>query len=364
MTSPVLPVRIAALTLVFACGNATTRAHADALDERVEQAMRDHQIPGLSLAIVRDGVLLKARGYGKASLDSNAPATVDTVYQIGSISKTFTAAAVMLLVEQGKLALDDPLDKFPTAQALPEALRALTLRQLISHTSGVRSFSEIPAFSYRRDYSRDAFLKLIAAQPLDFEPGSKFHYSNTGPSLAALAVGEASGQPFERFVSEGIFRPLEMTHTGFAEPETDLPDRAAGYRVLKGEFGPGNTTRPRVIAASGGILSTVLDLVKYDAALDGEGLLPRSTLQTMWTRVRLSDGSRSPYGLGWFLVPVHGHPRIHHGGSTAGGFEASYQRFPEFRLSVIVLSNRQSAPVGKLATDLAELVEPRLAAAE
>lgn len=355
-------MRIGILRLAAFVVLATVRpAAADAVDARVEQFLRDHQVPGLSLAIVRAGAVVKSRGYGKASLELDAPATERTVYQIGSISKTFTAAAVMLLVGEGKLRLDDRVGAFVEEDALPRAIQDLTLERLISHTSGVRSFSEIESFSYRRDYRWPEFLKLVGSRPLDFEPGSRFHYSNSGPPLASLAVANAAGVPFERFVAERVFRPLGMDATRYEDEEAIVPERASGHRLINGALRKGIPVRPKVIAASGGIVSNVLDLVRYDAALDGDRLLPQSTLKSMWTPVTLTDGQPSSYGLGWSLVPYQGHARVHHGGSTAGGFEASFMRFPELKLSVIVLSNRQSAPVGKLATDLAEMIEPPLA---
>jgi CubicO group peptidase (beta-lactamase class C family) len=352
----------AAFSVLLVLASATSPlAAGDAIDDRVDQFLRDNQVPGLSLGIVREGSVVKARGYGKASLEWDTPVTERTVYQIGSISKTFTAAAVMLLVEEEKLRLDDRVGQFATGDELPEAIKALTLKQLISHTSGVRSFSEIDAFSYRRDYSWPEFLKLIGKQPLDFEPGSKFHYSNSGPPLASLAVAQVAGTSFERFVAERVFERLDMTATRYEDDQAIVRERSAGHVLREGSLLKGVPVRPKVIAASGGILSNVLDLMKYDAALDGERLLPRATLQKMWTPVTLGDGEKSPYGLGWFLTPYQGHPRVFHGGSTAGGFEAAFVRFTDPRLTVIVLSNRQSAPVAKLATDLVEIVEPDLA---
>ncbi len=340
---------------------AIPRSLGDEIDERIERFLHDHKVPGLSLGIARGGDLLKAQGYGKANLEWDSPATERTVYQIGSISKTFTASAVMLLVEEGKLRLDDRLGQFIEGDELPEAIKALTLEQVLSHTSGVRSFSEINAFSYRRDYRWPEFLKLIGDQPLDFEPGSKFHYSNSGPPLASLAVTKAAGLPFERFVAERIFGRLDMTATRYEDDEAIVAERAAGHRLGEGALLKGIPVRPKVIAASGGVLSNVPDLLKYDAALAGDRLLPQAALRRMWTPITLADGEKSPYGLGWFLTPHHAHARVHHGGSTAGGFEAAFVRFVDPPLTVVVLCNRQSAPVVKLATDLAEMVEPRLA---
>lgn len=196
----------------------------DEVDQYVEAFIKKRGIPGLSLAVVRDGKLVKAAGYGLANLELNVPAKPETVYEIGSISKHFTAEAILLLAEEGKLKLDDPLSKY--LSEAPEAWKPITLRHILAHTSGLKDWEAANALSYRREYTPEEFIKLMAPFPLDFTPGEKWAYSNTGYPLLGVVIERASGQPFEAFMTERIFKPLGMNATRFNHPSHIVPNHA------------------------------------------------------------------------------------------------------------------------------------------
>jgi len=189
-------------------------AIADSVDKFVSETIREKKIPGLSIAVIRDGQVLRAKGYGFANLELQTPATKDTVYEIGSISKQFASEAVMLLVGEGKLKLDDSITKYLPANA-PEIWKPITLRQLLNHTSGLKDWTEIKKFSYRREYSSEEFIDLVRSFPLQFQPNEKWLYSNTNLPLIGIVIDKASGKSFEDFVTARIIKPLNYPSIRF-----------------------------------------------------------------------------------------------------------------------------------------------------
>lgn len=309
----------------------------DDVDQYVTAFIKKRNIPGLSLAVVRDGKLVKAAGYGLANLELNVPATPETVYEIGSISKHFTAEAVLLLVEDGKLGLDDTLGKY--LNEIPAAWKGITLRQILTHTSGLKDWEAANALSYRREYTGDEFIKLMSPFPQDFAPGEKWAYTNTGYPLLGLVIERASGKKFEEFMTERIFKPLGMNATRFNHPSHIVPNHAGGYVDEGGILRKGEPLRPLVIAPNGGMLTTALDMAKWEKVFYTERLLKRSSLEQMQTPVRLNSGATFNSGLGLFMDTFRGHRLILHNGSTVGGFSAVFYSYPDDKLTVIVLCN-------------------------
>jgi CubicO group peptidase (beta-lactamase class C family) len=346
--------RFAALCFFLAASG----AQADRVDDYVRAEMAKQQIPGLSLAVVRAGKLIKAKGYGLANLELRVPARPQTAYKIASVSKQFVAAGILLLVQDGKIALDDPIDRYfddgqrtgsePLADRPPEGWSRITVRHLLTMTSGLPR--ELPGWSPYKEFTEVETLAMARQAEPQAAPGERWAYCNLGYFLLALIIHRASGQPWGDFLRERIFEPLGMTGTRLASHSAVVSNRADGYVREGNEWrnaGPILSTRP-----SGGLLSTVLDLVKWDAALASGKLLTRATLKQAWTPVTLHDGATRPYGFGWALGDVRGHRVIEHGGSLAG-FRSQISRFVDDRMTVIILTNSGTARPKELARGVA-----------
>jgi CubicO group peptidase (beta-lactamase class C family) len=341
-----------ALVLLILLYPSAAVTRADEIDIYARSFIAKRNIPGLSLAVVRAGKLIKVAGYGMANLELPVPAAPETVYEIGSITKQFTAEAVMLLVEEGKLGLDDTLAKH--LDALPPTWQPLTLRQLLTHTSGLKDWEADHLLSFRREYSAADFIALMSPFALDFAPGEGWSYTNTAYPLLGMVVAQASGKPYDAFVEERIFKPLEMRATHFSRPEDILPHRAGGYVDQGGRLQKGEPLRPRLVEPNGGILSSVLDLAKWERVLYTERLLKRASLNQMQTLSRLRNGKPTPSGIGVFVDTVRGHRLIVHNGSTMGGFSSVFYHYPDDHLTVIVLCNiDRGDAVNQLATRVA-----------
>ncbi|MBP1765999.1 MAG: beta-lactamase [Candidatus Aminicenantes bacterium] len=332
---------IAALTI--ACMAPAVRAQTGDVDSRVDKfvqdSIREQRIPGLALAVMRDGQVIKAKGYGLSNIELNTPVSPQTIFQSGSMGKQFTATGIMMLVEEGKVGLDDKVAKyFPGA---PESWNTFTVRNLLTHTSGIKEYTG-KDFDYRRDYTEEDLLKMAQAQPFDFAPGDKWSYSNTGYMLLGMLIRKVTGKFYGDFLQERIFKPLGMTTTRIISEEDIVPNRAAGYRLVKGVVKNQEWVNPTLnTTADGSLYFTVLDLAKWDAALYTEKLIKRTSLDQMWTPVKLNDGKTYPYGFGWRVAEMNGHRLIEHGGSWQG-FTTGISRYVDDKLTVVALTNLDS----------------------
>ena len=316
--------------------------------------MRRQRIPGLSLAIVKDGKIVKARGYGRANLETDTPATEKTVYKIASVSKQFLAAGIMLLAQDGKVDLDDHVGKyFPDA---PESWKEITLRHLLSHTSGL--IRDIPNFDPLKEITDADAIKTAYAAPLQFAPGAKWLYSNVGYYILAEIITRVSGKHWSDFLNELVFSPLKMTRTRTTTVTVIVPDRANGYSMTG--RGPQNADVWFALRPSGAFISTVVDMAKWDAALSSDLVLTAATKEQMWAPAKLNDGSTAKYGYGWFVEPVNGHRRVYHDGGLPG-FRTTMVRFPDDKLTIILLSNLDSAEIPKMARMISGFYLPAVA---
>jgi CubicO group peptidase (beta-lactamase class C family) len=332
--------------------------HADKVDDYLRAQMERRHVPGLAVAVVRDGKPVKLKGYGVASAELKAPVTKDTAFELASVTKQFTAAAVMLLAEDGKLGLEDPISKH--LEGLPEAWQPVTVRQLLDHTSGIRSYTSVPALEFRKDYTKDELLKLVRDAPPDFKPGERWSYNNTGYFLLGMLIEKASGREYGTFLRERIFQPLGMHDTRLNDRSAVIPNRARGHSWRDGALRNGEYVSPTQPYSAGALVSTVADMAKWDAALTQGSLFKKETLEQMWTPAKLNDGKPTTYGLGWQVDTYRTRKRISHGGGIPG-FSTNIMRFPEDRLSVIVLANSDSAIADSLASGVAALYSPELA---
>jgi len=342
---------------------ASISAKADKIDDYVAAQMQQLHIPGLSLAIVRDGRIIKAQGYGFANLELKAQATKETVYEIGSNTKQFTAAAIMMLVQDGKVHLEDPITKyFPEA---PAAWRAITVRHVLTHTSGIQNHVAVPHWldvfrtnlSFETSPSRDELIKMFFKLSLEFRPGETWAYDNTGYYLLGIIIEKASGKSYWQFLDERIFKPVGMNATRSADPQPIVPNRASGYEWKNDHFENRPILLPAIAFSAGSLLSTVEDMAKWDAAFSSENLLKKSSLNQMWTATVTNDGTDAPfnYGFGWFVDSYHGHRLVQHSGGTPG-FSSVIYRFIDDKLTIIILTNHSDRIVDQLAIDLAGIV--------
>jgi CubicO group peptidase (beta-lactamase class C family) len=327
------------------------------VDEYIRAEMQAQQIPGLALAVIKDGKTVIARGYGLANVEHQVPVKPETIFQSGSTGKQFTATAVMMLVEEGKLSLDDKITKyFPDG---PEAWQKITVRHMLTHTSGMTDYPQ--DFDLRRDYAEDELYQRIKPIPLAFQPGEKWSYSNLAYVMLGILIHKVSGKFYGDFLQERIFKPLEMTTARIISESDIVPNRAAGYRVANGQLKNQDWVSPSLnTTADGALYLTIYDMAKWDAALYTEKLLKRSSLEQMWTPVKLNGGKTHPYGFGWALGQVRGHRVIEHGGAWQG-FKAQISRYVDDKLTVIVLANQIRTNQSKLAHGVAALFNPDLA---
>ena len=309
---------------------------ADPVDDLVKTEMAKHQIPGVTLKVMKHGMETKAAAYGFANLEWNIPATSETVFEIGSLTKQFTAACILLLAEDGKLSLDDRMNQY--LKGVPDSWRDITIRQLLSHTSGIKNYTGLDGFELSRHLTQEQFIAKISEQPLGFPPGEKFSYCNTGYNLLGYIIENVSGQKYWEFLSERILGPLEMSATTNREPSRILKLRAAGYELDKNNGLVNRDVDYTDLFSAGEIVSTIGDLMKWDAALDTEKILKNASKAQMWTSGKLNNGQPTGYGFGWFLGNLKGHKIISHPGSTSG-FAAANLRFPDDGLTIVVLCN-------------------------
>ena len=288
-----------------------------------------------------------------ANVELQVPVKPETIFQSGSVGKQFTATAVMMLVEEGKIGLEDPLTKyFPDA---PATWKRVTIRQLLSHTAG---FTDYPKnFDMRKDYTEAELLKIVESIPLAFTPGTSWSYSNLGFLTLGIVIHRVTGEFYGDFLQERIFRPLGMSTTRIISEADIIPNRSAGYRLVKGELKNQEWVSPVLnTTADGSLYFSILDLAKWDAALYTEKLLKRSSLDQMWTVVKLNSGqpNSGKYGFGWEITSSHGHRVIDHDGAWQG-FKTQISRYVDDKLTVVVLANLAEADPGKIAEHVAVL---------
>lgn len=334
----------------------------DSVDRFVIAEMRRQRVPGLGLAVISRGRVIKARGYGFANVELRVPATDSTMFQSGSVGKQFTAAAILLLVEDGKLGLDDPITKY-----LPEGeatWRGVTVRHLLTHTSGVPEYeeSDSAAVDLRHDYSEDSLVNLAAHLPLDFPPGTHWHYSNTGFMLLGVIIHRVSGMFYGDLLTQRVFRPLGMRTARVISEADIVPNRAAGYRLVDGQLKNQEWVAPSLnTTADGALYLSVRDMVAWDRGLTEGRVLGAKSRAAMWSPARLKDDGSVDYGFGWSVAPYRGHRAIGHTGSWQG-FKAMIQRFPDDSLTVIVLANLAETRQRPFAYGVAGMYRRALAA--
>ncbi len=327
------------------------------IDEFVQAEMTRQKIPGVAVGIVNKGAVT-TRGYGFANVEHMVPVTDETIFQSGSLGKMFTATAVMLQVEDGKLSLSDPITKFfPDA---PASWRTITVRNLLNHTSGIPDYTT-STFDYRKDYTEDELAHMAFGTPLEFAPGSRWNYSNTGYALLGFIVHKVSGQFYGDVLAARVFKPLGMTTARIITESEIVPHRAAGYRHENGQLKNQEWVAPQLnTTADGSLYWSVRDLVAWDTAVKRRAILKPESWAQILTPVRLNSGKPYPYGMGWAIEERGGKPLQEHGGAWQG-FKTQLSRFIGDDLDIIVLANSAEADPGRIADGIASIIQPDLA---
>lgn len=318
----------------------------------IDALMRDYQgrVPGASVLVLRDGQPLVRRAHGMANLEDGIAATPQTNYRLASVSKQFTAAAVLLLIEDGRLKLDDRIGQY--LPGLPAATNAITLRHLLTHTSGLIDYEDVmdPADT-RQVHDADVLTLLQSQDRTYFAPGTGYRYSNSGYALLALIVERASNQRYARFLHDRIFQPLGMRDTVAHEAGvSEVAHRAYGYSFENGAWTRTDQSTTSAVLGDGGIYSSIDDLAKWDAALYDGRLLSAQSLRQAFTPATPTDDPQVEYGFGWRIT---GDSLWHSGESI--GFRNVIVRWPQRRLTVVMLTNRDDPEPYELAKKIGAL---------
>ena len=346
--------------------NSLSAGQVESIDSLVSAEMARQHIPGVAIGIYNRGHILLAKGYGLASVELSVAVRPETIFQSGSIGKQFVSAASMMLVEEGKLSLDDSIAKyFPDS---PPTWKPILIKHLLSHTSGLSEYESDERigpqgdFYLRLDFTEDELLKKIEALPIEWPAGNKWVYRNTNYLLLGLIIHRVSGKPYAEYLDERIFKPVGMTSTRLISERDIIPNRSAGYELEDDQLKNQAWVSPTFNStADGALYFNVLDLAKWDEALYTTRLLTRSSLDRIWTVYPLNDGKPNwaGYGFGWFIGRQNGHKMIWHSGAWQG-FTCVISRYPDHNLSVAVLTNLDSDHSNPrvIARAIAGLVDP------
>ncbi|HMS08703.1 MAG TPA: serine hydrolase domain-containing protein [Pyrinomonadaceae bacterium] len=335
-------------------------AQSNGVDKIVARRMAETRTPGMAVAVVVAGKVVHKKGYGVANLEMQSKVTERTVFNLASITKSFTALAAMKLIETGKITLDDPLSRH--LENIPADWTLITIRQLLNNTSGIKSFtslakSEEPCNSAQdiRTYQRGDAIKEVDCFPLEFVPGEKWKYADTGFYLVGMVIEKVSGQDYGTFHKGNIFSPLGMRNTKLLDYSEIVPQRANGYSFRNGRIL--NASRFDIDEfANGGLTSTLEDMIRFEQAFLSVKVLKKSSIETMLSNARLNNGEIvQNYGTGIGLTPYKGQKRFGHTGGGGLGFATAFTHFPDKKITVVVLANADQEGIGDFANAIAEL---------
>jgi CubicO group peptidase (beta-lactamase class C family) len=357
----------AAVAIVFAAPASAASDLPAQLDALIAPHFPPNQ-PGAAVLVKKGEQILLRKAYGLADVELAVPMKPDGIFRLGSVTKQFTAAAIMLLVDEGKLSLRDDVRKY--VPAYPAHGATVTLEHLLTHTGGVPAYTEQAALHKRsrEDLTHEEILSTFKDLPLDFAPGDKWSYSNSGYYLLGMVIEKVTGKSYADFVGERIFKPLGMTHTSYGDVDRIIPGRVAGYDRAEDRITNAEPISMKVPFAAGALVSSVDDLALWDRAISDGKLLKKESWARVFLAQKLKDGSSTGYGFGWSIGKWQGHRLVSHSGGIPG-FNTAIVRLPEDRVVVVVLCNSMPAPINpsELATKLAALtigkplVDPKVA---
>ena len=329
-----------------------------AIDAVVESRMKTEGTPGVAVAIVREGEVLLAKGYGLANLEHEVPVTAKTMFQSGSVGKMFTAAGIMALVEDGALDLGVPIRTYIPEG--PESWEPITLRHLLSHTSGIPDYTS-DAMDYSRDYSEAELVAMATALELEFPAGARWNYSNTGYVLLGIVIDRAAQKPYWEHLRERVWDPAGVPTMRVNFAADIVPHRSAGYehegQLLLNQAWVAPTLNS---TADGSLLFSLEDMIAWNEAVRQRTVLSPESWQAMLTPIELASGNTFPYGFGWAVSELRGQPVHEHGGSWQG-FRAHYTRYVDVDVAIVALANSADSDPGSLVEEIAVVIDPDLA---
>ena len=362
--------------LFFSCTSKNDNTVKQELEKYLQTEMDNQQIPGLSYAIVLNAEIVESGALGLANVGLKVPASLNSKFNIGSIGKTFTATSIMLLQKDGKLSINDPINKY--IDSLPENWNSITIQHLLNHTSGIRDYcQDHPGYPLiggitgegleerKKEITEIQFIKLVTTDPLNFTPGERFAYSNSNYFLLGFIIQKVSGQSLSDFMNERLFTPAGMSETMRENVPVIVPDRATGYNLNDSNNLINGAYISNFYSSQGdmGIITTAQDLTKWIIALEGGKILDKESLRQMWTPCKLNNGFEPmdaygsfsygySYGLGWELNCHNGYLENGHGGDFMNGFSAKFVHFPEKKLTVVALTNLQPWKISQPGVDV------------
>jgi CubicO group peptidase (beta-lactamase class C family) len=341
-------IRFLALILVISSFSQATaqspkpalKDNAAAIDELLKKTFNPGE-PGAAVIVVKDGRVVLRKGYGMANMELGVQIEPDMIFRLGSITKQFTAVAILMLAEQGKLSISDEITKH--LPDYPTQGHKITIEHLLTHTSGIKSYTSLPEWRplWRKDVSLKEMIDMFKDKPMEFAPGERYKYNNSGYVLLGAIIEKVSGQPYQDFIEKNIFAPLGMKHSFYDNTQRIISRRVAGYSKSKDGYVNAEYLSMSWPHAAGALMSSVDDLALWDASLYTEKLVKQESLKRAWTPYVLGDGKPTRYGYGWAISTVEGHRAIEHGGGIHG-FATSAVRLPEDRVFVAILTNRDS----------------------
>jgi CubicO group peptidase (beta-lactamase class C family) len=326
-----------------------------AADSIAQSILQRGRVAAMSIAVVRGRDTIVMKGYGMADVENDVHATAQTVYRIGSVTKQFTSVAIMQLIQQGKLSLDDEVTKYvPNA---PVHGRRILVRHLLNHTSGIPSYTDVgPIFGrvMRQDLSHDSLLAVVRDDSLQFEPGTHFYYNNTGYFLLGMIIEKVTGKKYGEYLREAVFAPNGLSSTVYCSEAPLIKHRARGYDGAQTGLENTDYISMDLPYAAGSLCSTVVDLVAWTRLLHSGKLVNGTSFATMTTPVKLPSGRPMSYAFGLVADTVGAHRRIHHGGGI-NGFVSELAHYPDDSLTIVVLANTSPAPSNQVADNLARV---------
>ncbi len=334
------------IAVIFLMGSGrhaqVSSSEARDIDELLSGVLKRNE-PGGAVIVTRKGETLFRRGYGQADMELKVPIQPDMVFRLGSVTKQFTAVAILMLEEQGKLSVSDPITRF--LPDYPTGGQAITIEHLLTHTSGIKSYTSMPEWlsKWRTDMSLGSLIDMFKNQPMDFKPDERWLYDNSGYILLGAIIEKASGQSYEDFIEKKIFEPLGMKDSCYDRTEQIIPKRVKGYQRSANGFQNAPYLSMTQPYAAGSLASTVDDLALWDAAVWSNQLIKKESLAKAHTPHRLADGRSTAYGYGWSLGSYEGHRTVEHGGGIHG-FASYVLSMPDDGIYVAILTNGSAGP--------------------
>ncbi len=338
--------------MLFAFLFVSAGASADEIDDFVKKTMDSEHLPGVAIGIFQNGKPVLTRAYGLADLQKKIPVQVDTPFRIASMSKAFCSASVMMLVRDGKIALDSPITTY--LMDAPKTWEKVTVRHLLHHQSGIPNVTDLTEFKFAKDWKEEEFIQFLKDRPLTSEPGSVYKYNNSGYSILGILVHRVSGKPLSELVKANIFDKLEKKDSSYAVPEK----AAVGYEWRKEAHVPATKIRPGAMMGSGGVCTNLADLAKWDQSWFGNALFSNEEKEKIWTPGVLTGGKSTVYAMGWTIRQKPEGRQISHSGSTAG-FTSNWLRQTWDKTTVVVLRNVQAPGADKMAEEIMNLYRKR-----